>query len=88
VGPPAALIFDKRDVIGAWIVCLAIALAFFGYPAANNLSRMSGSRGVTRRESEDTFNSILSVDPFRIHEREVVKCCAPMAIPNCAPSIR
>jgi hypothetical protein len=30
---PAALILDKRDVIGAWIVCLAIALPFFGYPA-------------------------------------------------------
>jgi hypothetical protein len=30
---PAALISDKRDVIGAWIVCLAVALVFFGYPA-------------------------------------------------------
>jgi hypothetical protein len=29
---PAALIPDKRDVIGAWIVCLAVALVFFGYP--------------------------------------------------------
>jgi hypothetical protein len=30
---PAAFILEKRDVIGAWIVCLAIALPFFGYPA-------------------------------------------------------
>lgn len=30
---PAALISDKRDVIGAWIVCLAVAMLFFGYPA-------------------------------------------------------
>jgi hypothetical protein len=30
---PAALISDKRDMIGSWIVCLAVALVFFGYPA-------------------------------------------------------
>jgi hypothetical protein len=30
---PAALILDKRDIIGGWIVCLAVALPFFGYPA-------------------------------------------------------
>jgi hypothetical protein len=30
---PAALFLDKRDVIGAWIICLAVALPFFGYPA-------------------------------------------------------
>jgi hypothetical protein len=30
---PAAFILDKRDVIGAWIICLAVALPFFSYPA-------------------------------------------------------
>jgi len=28
---PTALILDKRDVIGAWIVWLAVALPLFGY---------------------------------------------------------
>ena len=35
---PAALIADKRDVIGAWIVCLAIALVFFGCPAVTAIT--------------------------------------------------
>ena len=30
---PAAFFLDKRDVIGAWLICAAIATAFFGYPA-------------------------------------------------------
>jgi hypothetical protein len=30
---PAAFLLTKRDVIGAWLVCLAVAMAFFGYPA-------------------------------------------------------
>jgi hypothetical protein len=25
--------FGKRDVVAAWIVCLALAAAFFGFPA-------------------------------------------------------
>ena len=29
---PAAFFLEKRDVIGAWIICLALAMAFFGYP--------------------------------------------------------
>ena len=29
---PAAFLLTKRDVIGAWLVCLAVAMAFFGYP--------------------------------------------------------
>ena len=29
---PAAFFLDKRDVIGAWLICLALAMAFFGYP--------------------------------------------------------
>jgi len=29
---PADFLLSKRDVIGAWLICLAIALAFFGYP--------------------------------------------------------
>jgi hypothetical protein len=29
---PADFLVGKRDVIGAWVVCLAVAVAFFGYP--------------------------------------------------------
>jgi hypothetical protein len=29
---PAAFFLGKRDVIGAWIICLVLAVAFFGYP--------------------------------------------------------
>jgi hypothetical protein len=29
---PAAFFLGKRDVIGAWLICLALAMAFFGYP--------------------------------------------------------
>jgi hypothetical protein len=30
---PAAFFLDKRYVIGAWLICGAIATAFFGCPA-------------------------------------------------------
>jgi hypothetical protein len=29
---PAAFFLGKRDVIGAWLICLALVMAFFGYP--------------------------------------------------------
>jgi hypothetical protein len=29
---PSAFFLTRRDVIGAWIICLAIVMAFFGYP--------------------------------------------------------
>jgi hypothetical protein len=29
---PAAFYLGKRDVVGAWLICLALAVAFFGYP--------------------------------------------------------
>ena len=32
VVPPCRLLLDKRDVIGAWLICLALVMAFFGYP--------------------------------------------------------
>jgi hypothetical protein len=30
---PAAFLVEKRDVIGAWLVCYAVAAACFGLPA-------------------------------------------------------
>jgi hypothetical protein len=30
---PAVFFLDKRDIIGAWLICGAIATAFFGCPA-------------------------------------------------------
>jgi hypothetical protein len=33
---PAGFFLTGRDVIGAWIICLAIAVAFFGYPVASS----------------------------------------------------
>jgi hypothetical protein len=30
---PAAVFLTKRDVIGSWLICVAVATAFFGYPA-------------------------------------------------------
>ena len=30
---PSAFFLERRDVIGAWLICGAIAAAFFGYPA-------------------------------------------------------
>ncbi|HJU15976.1 MAG TPA: hypothetical protein VJ770_05870 [Stellaceae bacterium] len=29
---PTTFSADVRDVIGAWLVCLAVAAGFFGYP--------------------------------------------------------
>jgi hypothetical protein len=29
---PNAFLLGKRDVIGAWLICLALAMSFFGYP--------------------------------------------------------
>jgi hypothetical protein len=29
---PGAFFVRKRDVIGAWVICLALATAFFAYP--------------------------------------------------------
>jgi len=33
---PAGFFLTGRDVIGGWIICLAIAVAFFGYPIASS----------------------------------------------------
>ena len=33
---PAGFFLTGRDVIGAWIICLAIAVAFFGYPVVSS----------------------------------------------------
>jgi hypothetical protein len=33
---PAGFFLTGRDVIGAWIICLAIAVAFFGDPVASS----------------------------------------------------
>jgi hypothetical protein len=33
---PAGFFLTRRDVIGAWIICLAIAMAFFGYPVVSS----------------------------------------------------
>ena len=33
---PAGFFLTERDVIGAWIICLAIAVAFFGYPVVSS----------------------------------------------------
>ena len=33
---PAAFVLTKRDVIGAWFNCIAVATAFFGYPAVGH----------------------------------------------------
>jgi hypothetical protein len=30
---PAAFFVHKRDVIGAWLICVVVVTAFFGYPA-------------------------------------------------------
>jgi hypothetical protein len=48
---PAALILDKRDVIGAWIICLAVALPLFGYPAVTAIPDVLAA-GVWRRENK------------------------------------
>ena len=29
---PAAFFVGNRDVVGAWVICLAVATVFFGYP--------------------------------------------------------
>ena len=34
---PAAFALGKRDVVAAWLVCLAISAAFFGLPAVESL---------------------------------------------------
>jgi hypothetical protein len=34
---PAAFELGKRDVIAAWLVCLAISAACFGWPVAESL---------------------------------------------------
>jgi hypothetical protein len=33
---PAAFFLGKRDVIGAWLICLALVMAFFGYPGRHD----------------------------------------------------
>jgi hypothetical protein len=41
----AAFFLDKRDVIGAWLICGAIATAFFGCPALTGaLDSSTGDR--------------------------------------------
>jgi hypothetical protein len=33
---PVVFHLTRRDVIGAWIICLAIAMVFFGYPVVSS----------------------------------------------------
>ena len=33
---PAGFFLTRGDVIGAWIICLAIAVTFFGYPVVSS----------------------------------------------------
>jgi hypothetical protein len=33
---PAGFFLSRREVIGAWIICLAIAVAFFAYPVVSS----------------------------------------------------
>ena len=33
---PAGFFLTGQDVIGAWIICLAIAVAFLGYPVVSS----------------------------------------------------
>ena len=45
---PAAFLLDRRDVIGAWLICGAIAAAFFGYPAVTSgAGYLGGHRPIT-----------------------------------------
>jgi hypothetical protein len=53
---PAAFVLGKRDVVAAWLVCLAISAAFFGLPTIERLidamdartpSAATGSSGVS-----------------------------------------
>ena len=32
---PAAVLVEKRDAIGAWLICLSVAAACFGSPMLN-----------------------------------------------------
>jgi hypothetical protein len=45
---PAGFFLTRRDVIGAWIICLAIAVAFFGCPVApSELDGWTGDHNTT-----------------------------------------
>ena len=44
---PAAFFLGKRDVIGAWLICLALVMAFFG-------TRSSRPRWMFGRETSIT----------------------------------
>ena len=45
---PAAFFLTKRDVIGAWLICVAVATAFFGYPVVTAaLDIWAGNRDTT-----------------------------------------
>jgi len=50
---PAAFFLTKRDVIGAWLICIAVATAFFGYPAVTAaLDIWAGNRDTTTASPE------------------------------------
>jgi hypothetical protein len=40
---PATFFLTKRDVIDAWFICIAVATAFFGYPAVTSVLDIGGS---------------------------------------------
>jgi hypothetical protein len=45
---PATFFLTKRDVIDAWFICIAVATAFFDYPAvASVLDIGAGNRDIT-----------------------------------------
>ena len=45
---PAAFLLGKRDVIGAWLICLALVMAFFGYPGRHDRAGCLGGRPLYR----------------------------------------
>jgi hypothetical protein len=45
---PATFFLTKRDVIDAWFICIAVATAFFDYPAVTSVLDIgAGNRDIT-----------------------------------------
>jgi hypothetical protein len=85
---PAAFFLTKRDVIGAWLICIAVATAFFGYPAVTAaLDIWAGNRDTTTASPEPvnwSAQTIRWLGPAECRQapRGLIVCSGPCNRPS------
>jgi hypothetical protein len=80
---PAAFFLTKRDVIGAWLICVAVATAFFGYPVVTTASDIWAGNRDTTTACPEPVNWLASYDALVTSSG--AKCCRSTPLEPPAP---